>query len=120
MKTLRMTALAVAAAAALAAVSPAAEAHGRWRGGVVFHFGYPWFWWPAVPVWYVPPPAYPPVVIERGAITYVERGDVADTDDVEAREPAHWWYWCEDAKKYYPYVKDCPGGWRRVPPQPTR
>lgn len=120
MRTLRFSVPALAAALLLAAFTPAADAHGRWRGGVVFHFGYPWFWWPAVPAWYYPPPAYPPVVIERGPITYIERADVAESDEIETREPTHWWYWCPDAKKYYPYVKDCPGGWRRVPPQPTR
>jgi hypothetical protein len=30
-----------------------------------------------------------------------------------------WWYWCDEAKAYYPYVKECPGDWRRVPPQPV-
>jgi len=27
-----------------------------------------------------------------------------------------YWYYCKDAKGYYPYVKRCPGGWMRVVP----
>ena len=28
------------------------------------------------------------------------------------------WYYCADSRSYYPYVRDCPGGWQRVPVQP--
>ncbi len=28
------------------------------------------------------------------------------------------WYYCPSAKAYYPYVRQCPKGWQRVPPQP--
>ena len=44
-------------------------------------------------------PASPPV--------YVERND--NSQD---------WYYCEQTRGYYPYVKECPGGWKRVPPAP--
>lgn len=27
-------------------------------------------------------------------------------------------YYCEEAKAYYPYVQQCPGGWRQVTPTP--
>src|SRR6266850_835022 len=30
-------------------------------------------------------------------------------------EPASSWYYCNDAKAYYPYVRECPSGWRQVP-----
>src|SRR5215467_4067242 len=29
------------------------------------------------------------------------------------------YYYCESAKEYYPYVKECPQGWTRIAPQPT-
>jgi hypothetical protein len=29
-----------------------------------------------------------------------------------------WWYFCPGANGYYPYVRECPGGWQRVSPQP--
>jgi len=32
-------------------------------------------------------------------------------------EQASSWYYCNDAKAYYPYVRECPSGWQRVVPQ---
>lgn len=135
MKALKLLAAAFAAALALAAVSPQALAHGRVRGGVTFHFGYHWpgygwgpgYWGPRYR--YLPPPliAYdeydpyfygPPVVVHRpDPPEYIERDPPAV--DPALAEPPAWWYWCPSAKAYYPYVKQCPGGWQRVPPQPT-
>lgn len=128
MKLVKPALAAAVALASLLMVHAPAEAHGRWRGGVTLHFGAPWpgYWYG--PRYYAPPPVvyypapaypaytYPPPVIER-APTYVERDDPAPAAETDA--PPAWWYWCADAKKYYPYVKDCPGGWRRVPAQPT-
>jgi hypothetical protein len=53
------------------------------------------FWWPAP--WYYPPPYYysPPVVVQPAPI-YIQRPGWG----------------------YYPYVRECPGGWRRVPARP--
>jgi hypothetical protein len=115
--TLRFVALATASVALLTLMAPStAEAH-RWRGrgSVSFHFGYwPGWWapWVVAPaVVYAAPRYYEPVYVEPAAPpVYVERGD-------EAAPTETWWYWCADARKYYPYVKECPGGWRRVPPQ---
>ncbi|HUL00131.1 MAG TPA: hypothetical protein VLX29_04670 [Nitrospirota bacterium] len=28
-------------------------------------------------------------------------------------------YYCQESKTYYPYVKQCPGGWMKVVPTPT-
>lgn len=28
------------------------------------------------------------------------------------------WYYCDSAQAYYPYVKECPGGWRATPATP--
>lgn len=30
-----------------------------------------------------------------------------------------YWHYCKDPEGYYPHIKDCPGGWLRVAPQPT-
>ena len=30
-----------------------------------------------------------------------------------------YWYYCETAKAYYPYVQQCPSGWVRVVPPTT-
>ncbi|MCU0938472.1 MAG: hypothetical protein MUC86_04885, partial [Burkholderiaceae bacterium] len=33
-----------------------------------------------------------------------------------------WWYLCSNPRGAYPYVRECPGGWERVPaaPPPAR
>ena len=79
-----------------------------------FHFGVPlyhhWYYAPA-PVYYYPPA---PVVVQPPApAVYVERGDVVP-------ESAGTWYFCRESNSYYPYVKQCPGGWTRVPAQPSQ
>ena len=92
---------------ALAVLSTTALAHGRGRVHLGFHFGVPFyhpFWYHPAPVYYpvyVPPPS-PPVYVER---------DPAPQEN--------WWYYCETSRGYYPYVKECPAGWQRVPPAPA-
>lgn len=70
---------------------------------------------PIYPWWYYPPYYYPPAVVTVPATppTYVER-------DSSAAPEQHYWYYCRESKTYYPYVKECPGGWQRVVPQPSR
>ena len=59
---------------------------------------------------------YPaPVVVQPAPVTYVEQAPAA-----QAQAPASYWYYCSDSRAYYPYVKDCPGGWQRVSPQPAQ
>ena len=82
----------------LATLSTSALAWGH-RGGprVSFgvHFGVrlgyysPWY-----PAYYYPGPYYYP-------------------------EGAGTWYFCRESNAYYPYVKQCPSGWTRVPAQPS-
>ena len=83
-----------------------------WHNGRV-HFGvfiggpfYPWYY----PPYYY----YPPVVtVPVAPPTYVEQGSA------RTAPPQSYWYYCAESKTYYPYVKECPGGWQRVTPQPT-
>jgi FKBP-type peptidyl-prolyl cis-trans isomerase FkpA len=35
-------------------------------------------------------------------------------------EQASFWYYCNDTKAYYPYVRQCPSGWRQVVPETTQ
>jgi hypothetical protein len=113
---MRTTVLAVLVAVAAAMASQPAEAHGRSRVtvGVGVGFGYPyWGWGPWSPWWYPPPYYYPPAtVVVRPAepVTYIEQG--TDTSS--------WWYYCDASRGYYPYVKECPTGWQRVSPVPTK
>jgi hypothetical protein len=110
---MRKIALVFAAIALGAAFSGAASAHGRVVVGV--GFGFPgWGWGPAP--WYYAPPYYypPPGYAAAPPVTYVEREDAQQT----APASTDFWYYCEQSKTYYPYVKSCPGGWQRVAPTP--
>lgn len=61
-------------------------------------------------------PYYPPVVtVPVSPPTYIEQGQ---TSAAPAAPQPGYWYYCNDARAYYPYVKECPGGWQRVSPQP--
>ena len=31
-----------------------------------------------------------------------------------------YWYYCQDPQGYYPYVRNCPGGWQQVLPTPPQ
>ena len=72
--------------------------------------------------YYYPPAYYPPVVVAPAAPTvYVEQAaPQQQLPAVQAppQAPAAWWYYCAQAQAYYPYVRQCPGGWQRVSPQP--
>jgi hypothetical protein len=102
----RIAILALAAAAALA--SGAALAHGRITFGI--GIGVPIWGAPFYPYGYYPPYYYEPrtVVVPAQPTRYIE----------QASPESGYWYYCADAKAYYPYVKDCPGGWQRVSPTP--
>jgi hypothetical protein len=91
---------------------------------------------------YVPPYyVYGPqgVVTSTGGVVYIERQ--ADTVSTQQPEPApapapapppareaaaaapppagtQWWYLCSSPRGAYPYVRECPGGWERVPAVP--
>ncbi len=63
----------------------------------------------AAPFWYpYPYPVYSqPVVVESSPSTYVQ----------QEAQPDQYWYYCQSSQAYYPYVKECPGGWLQVVPQ---
>jgi hypothetical protein len=103
-------AVAIVAAGALGA-SPAFawHHHSHVAIGVGLGFG-PYWGWPGP--YYYPPAYYPPAVIvaQPAAPTqYVERAE---------QPQSGYWYYCETSRGYYPYVKDCPSGWKAVPPAP--
>jgi hypothetical protein len=102
-------------AAALLGAAPAFAHGGHVRIGVGVNFGPYWgpYWGPA---WYYPPPYYyyPPAVVYTAPPapqTYVERND-------QPAAQQSYWYYCESSRGYYPYVKECPSGWKAVPPAP--
>jgi len=84
---------------------------GHVRFGVLI--GAPAFWYYPPPYYYRP--YYPPVVaVPASPPVYVERSSAAR----EEQSADAYWYYCADSRAYYPYVKECPGGWQRVVPQP--
>ena len=87
--------------------------HGsRFHGGTRVFIGAGVGWW-GPGYWGAPYPYYsaPPVVIEPAPTTYIQQ---------EPAPPAQaYWYYCANAGAYYPYVKDCPGGWMQVVPAPN-
>jgi hypothetical protein len=96
--------------------------HGRPHSSVEFgvFIGGPWIYppyYPYSPYWprvYMPPVA-PIVVTPPPPPVYIEQQSPA----VPLLEPGYWYY-CEEAKAYYPYVKECPGSWQKVAPRPNR
>ena len=99
---------ALVAAGALASGSALAWHRGGARVGV-FVGGPVWWGWPG------PYYAYPPTVVVREAppTQYIEQS----TPDASQPQQSGYWYYCAESKTYYPYVKDCPGGWKQVVPQ---
>lgn len=95
-----------------------AWAHGG-RVGVGVYFGP--YWGPG-PLYYPPPYYYRPEVIVVPApqpTVYIEQqqGVPAET---ASRPAEQYWYYCAASKGYYPYVKECPGGWQKVLPHPAK
>lgn len=80
------------------------RSHGSFHGGGVFFGGliaapliYPYY--------YNPYPYYAP----QAPPVYVEQGDLANGQ-------GGYWYRCDNPPGYFPYVKECLGGWRQIVP----
>lgn len=72
--------------------------------GPAWGWGWPGYYYP----YPYPYPAYAaPVVIQQSPPVYIQQPAPA--------EP-YYWYYCEGAQAYYPYVQQCPGGWMKVVP----
>lgn len=103
---MRFMRMLIVLAAALACAAPALA-----DSRIVFglHFGVP-FYWPPPYYYYPPPPAYyypSPLYYPPPAISAPP-----------PRAEQYWYYYCGQTNAYYPYVRDCPGGWQRVPSVP--
>lgn len=133
-------------ALSLAASVPARAGGGHYRGGHGHYYGHSgvhWgvsiglpFYYPGYYSSYYYPPYYSPYyypgyggyypgyggyypgygggVVPGAPQTYVERG----ADEAAPQATQSWWYFCPESKTYYPYVRQCPGGWQKVAPQP--
>jgi hypothetical protein len=71
------------------------------------------------------------VVTSTDGVVYIEResGTVSTQRPDATPAPAgsstappppgtQWWYLCSSPRGAYPYVRECPGGWERVPAVP--
>ena len=70
-------------------------------------YGYPYPYYPYYPPVVVAAPVAPPVYVEQ-------------TPAPTAAPQTNSWYYCNASRTYYPYVKECPGGWQQVVPQPPQ
>ena len=82
-------------------------------GGPAFGFGVsPFFWDPFWFPWPYPVYSYaPPLVIQPESQVPVQQPS--------APAASTYWYYCVDAKAYYPYTQQCPAGWLKVAPTPV-
>lgn len=105
---------------------------GSWRHG--WHDGRLGWWWVVGGVWYLhsqpvypyPDPYYPyPAVVIEPAPVYVQpelpppEPPTPSIPEPVSPPPAQFWYYCEAAAGYYPYVATCPSGWKTVPAVPS-
>ena len=89
---------------------------GGWHGGprVFIGGGIGWWGWPGWwgPGWGGAPYPYyypaPAVVAESAPSAYIQQAP--------APPQQTYWYYCQNARAYYPYVQQCPGGWMQVVP----
>lgn len=102
---------------------------GAWRHG--WHSGRNGWWWVAGGAWYFypqpvypyPDPYQPPTIVVEQAPVVVEVPAPVQAQPIQppvASRPApQFWYYCDAARGYYPYVASCPGGWKTVPATPS-
>lgn len=116
-----LSAAAVLVAALGTDFAEARPGHRHFHGGARVVFFAPVF----VPRFYYPPPYYyyyypPPVYYAPPAYfapppVYIEQPQ--SQQPPQPRSEAYW-YFCPASQGYYPHVRECPGGWQRVAPQP--
>jgi hypothetical protein len=125
----------------MASTSVFAQHRGYYRGGprIGLYIGAPLLAYslyrPYYSPYYYPPAYYPPVVMAPVPQTYVEQPQQMQSQPVPppqqlqapsyqqeapqaAPQSGNMWYYCNEARAYYPYVKTCPAGWQQVTPQP--
>ncbi len=88
------------------------HAYGGVRAGI--YLGVPLYGlgYYSAPYYSYPAYAYPAAAVAYSG-AYVEQVYAQ-----AAPAPQQDWYYCAGSNGYYPYVRECPGGWQRVPAQP--
>jgi hypothetical protein len=129
----KVAAVLILLVAGTAASESAMAQHGGVRFGVnigIPLFGpgyYPPYAYPA-PAYAYPAPAYvyPAPAYSYPAPAYSYPGPAVAPSAAYAQQgyaqaapaPQQDWHYCAGSKAFYPYVRECPGGWQRVPAQP--
>jgi hypothetical protein len=111
-KLLRISVLVVAVLMAFSAPSQARGGHHGWGWGPALGVGLLGIglWELSRPHYYYRYYPYPaPVVQVPAQEIYVQPAP---------QQPAGYWYYCQEAGAYYPYVRQCPNGWMKVVPSP--
>ena len=104
---------------------------GDWHNG--WHGGRSGWWWVSGGAWYsypqpiypYPDPYRPPLVVVEQEPVFVQIPAPASLQlvpsppPVAARPVQQFWYYCDAAIGYYPYVSSCPSGWKTVPATPS-
>ena len=101
-----------------------------WRGGMWFHGPYlgrvGWWWIVGGVYYYYPAPIYPypDPYVPGGVVMAPAPAPVpvmpAPAAPLQAQDLPPVWYYCDASKSYYPYVSECPTGWRTVPAKPSK
>jgi len=60
-------------------------------------------------------PLTPPAVILSAPPVYTQQ-----KTNSSMQPQTNYWHYCGDSDSYYPYVKECPGGWLQVAPKPAQ
>lgn len=97
---------------------------GAWRHGS--HSGRFGWWWVTGGIWYFyPQPVYPypdpyrpPLVVAETTPAPPVVVQVPAPVPAPAQPAVQFWYYCDAAQGYYPYIASCPSGWKTVPATP--
>lgn len=89
---------------------------GHWYHGD--HYGHLGWWWLAGGMWYYYPVPVYPYPNPYAPSTVIVQSAPEPTAETEVPPAPQSWYYCQSARKYYPYVSECPEGWKAVPATP--
>ena len=109
----------VVLAAVMTAAATPAVAHDGWHHG--WHDSHYGWWWASAGLWAlrpVPIYLYDPYVSSPSVV--VVQPSAPSAPVVAAQPTQQYWYYCDAAQAYYPYVSTCPAGWRPVPANPPQ
>jgi hypothetical protein len=78
------------------------------------NYGYPpnYGYAPVAPIGL--PPSAPPIYIQQEVV------QVQPPVQGSNSQGTSYWHYCRQPEGYYPYIKNCPGGWLQVAPEPRQ